>query len=516
MYQYLDLSKSGRMAEKGVNDLPKASFSRGEHTLEIHVSLHDKSRKRLCDSLKETPNLQPGSCVVLQGGESTTLYCSDKENLFRQESYFHWLFGVQEPDFVGAVDVRSGKSYLFIPNLPEAYAIWMGEIHDKDHYKQKYGVDEVHFVENISKVLAQNSTKVILTLHGLNTDSGKMSREAVFEGIGNFEVDNSLLHPLIAECRVIKTPEEIRILKYANQISSAAHKEVMKRIRPGMKEYQCESIFQHYCYFMGGARYGAYTCICGTGHNASILHYGHAAEANEKTVNDGDMCLFDMGCEYYCYTSDITCSYPVNGRFTADQRKIYEAVLAASQAVMKALKPGISWRDMHHLAEREELKELKRHGLLVGDVDDMMKANLGSIFMPHGLGHFMGLDTHDVGGYPADGPSRPEQAGAKSLRTARIMKEGMVLTIEPGIYFINCLLDAAMKNAEQSKFLVAEEINRFRGFGGVRIEDDIFITADGMELMTVVPRSVEEIEALMAEGQKIPSDFPQQKFFSRH
>ncbi|KAL1419383.1 hypothetical protein MTO96_005119 [Rhipicephalus appendiculatus] len=211
------------------------------------------------------------------------------------------------------------------------------------------------------------------------------------------------------------------------------------------------------------------------------------------------MCLFDMGCEYYCYSSDITCSFPANGRFTADQRVVYEAVLAASRAVLDAIRPGTSWPDMHRLAERRILEGLLSAGLLRGDVDAMMEARLGATFMPHGLGHLMGLDVHDVGGYLSADPPRPTEPGLRSLRTARTLREGMVLTVEPGCYFIDALLDEALRSPTLSAFLVPDVLQRFRNFGGVRIEDDVLITADGHEMLTLVPRTVSEIEALMAE-----------------
>lgn len=244
----------------------------------------------------------------------------------------------------------------------------------------------------------------------------------------------------------------------------------------------------------------SYTCICGTGHNGSILHYGHAGAPNDKLIRDGDMCLLDMGGEYYCYTSDITCSYPANGKFTEEQKLIYNAVLKSNRAVLAACKPGTHWPDMHRLAERVILQELVVIGVLQGDVDEMMNVRMGANFMPHGLGHLLGLDVHDVHGYP-QGTERIQQPGLRSLRTVRNLEERMVLTIEPGIYFIDHLLNQALKNPEQAKFLVQEGIDRFRGFGGVRIEDDIAITADGAELLTCVPRTVEEIEAIMAEGR---------------
>ena len=309
--------------------------------------------------------------------------------------------------------------------------------------------------------------ELLLTLQGLNTDSGLITREAVFEGIGKFQVDNQLLHKEMAECRVIKTEAELQVLRYNNKISSEAHKEVMRKIRPGMNEYQLESIFRHYCYYNGGARHVSYTCICGSGENGAVLHYGHAGAPNDKVVHDGDMCLFDMGGEYYCYASDITCSFPANGKFTADQKIVYETVLKASRAVMAAVRPGVSWKDMHLLAEKTELQELKRHGLLTGDVEHMMAARLGPIFMPHGLGHFMGIDVHDVGGYLEGNPCRPEEPGLKSLRTCRTLAEGMVLTIEPGCYFIDAQLDRAKEDKNLSKFIVWDVVNRFRNSGGV-------------------------------------------------
>jgi Xaa-Pro dipeptidase len=353
--------------------------------------------------------------------------------------------------------------------------------------------------------------EVLLTLKGLNTDSGKMSREAVFEGIGKFKVNNEYLYPAISECRVFKTDLELEVIRYTNRVSSEAHKEVMRKIRPGMKEYQLESIFHHYCYYMAGARFMSYTCICGSGENGAVLHYGHAGAPNNKTVHDQDMALFDMGCEYYCYASDITCSYPVSGKFSDQQKIVYNAVLKASRAVMEAVKPGVSWVDMHLLADRVQLSELKAHGLLKGDIELMMEKRLGATFMPHGLGHFMGCDTHDVGGYLEHCPPRPQEAGLRSLRTARTLEANMVLTIEPGVYFIDALLDKALQDPDLSQFLVPEVIEKYRNFGGVRIEDDIRITDSGMELLTEVPRTVEEIEQLMAEGRKEVVSFPQQK-----
>ncbi|XP_033095698.1 xaa-Pro dipeptidase-like isoform X2 [Anneissia japonica] len=469
-------------------------------SLNVSVTLHDTNRKRLCKSLTEK-GVGAGAIIVLQGGEETNRYCTDTALVFRQESYFHWTFGVLESGFYGAIDVDSGKSILFCPKLPEEYAIWMGVILPKSHFKEKYAVDEVHYVEEIADVLESMNPSMLLTLRGVNTDSGSTCQEAVFEGVHKFKVNNTLLHPHIMECRVIKTPQELEILRYTNKISSEAHMEIMRKIRPGMKEYEMESLFQHYCYSKGGCRHTSYTCICGSGKNGAVLHYGHAGAPNDKVINDGDMCLFDMGGEYYCYASDITCSFPVNGKFTNNQKIIYQAVYDASRAVMKEVKPGASWVEMHRLAERTILLVLKQHGLVQGDLDEMVKANIGALFMPHGLGHFMGLDVHDVGGYP-EGTERMEKPGLKSLRTVRHLQAGMVLTIEPGCYFIQSVLEQAFNNETQAPFLCQQELQRFMNFGGVRIEDDVVVTSDGMELLTCVPRTINDIEAFMAKARE--------------
>ncbi|XP_055317249.1 xaa-Pro dipeptidase isoform X3 [Sitodiplosis mosellana] len=413
------------------------------------------------------------------------------------EPFFTYFFGVREPGFYGAVNVSTGKATLFAPRLPAEYATWMGTLWTPDDFKARYNVDEVRFVDDLDAFFTEHEASQLLLLKGRNSDSHLVIQPASFDGIDKYNTNDSILYPVAAECRVIKSPAEIEVLRYVAKVSSDAHKVVMKTIKPGMKEYECESHFLHHAYAVGGCRHASYTCICGSGRNGSILHYGHAAAPNDKVINDGEIALFDMGANYFGYAADITCSYPVNGKFTDDQRFIYKAVLAACQAVHNAAKPGVNWVAMHDLANRVLLTKLKEGGLLQGEVDDMMKVGINGIFQPHGLGHFLGLDVHDVGGYLEGHPERPTLQGFTSLRFARDLKAGMYVTIEPGCYFIKHLLDEAFKNPEKSKFLVADKIKRFENFGGVRIEDDVLITETGCENFAIVPRTVEEIEAWM-------------------
>ncbi|KAF6288757.1 peptidase D [Rhinolophus ferrumequinum] len=458
----------------------RPSFWLGNETLKVPMALFALNRRRLCERLRKNPAVQASSLVLLQGGEETQRYCTDTGVVFRQESFFHWAFGVTEPDCYGVIDVDTGKSTLFVPRLPASHATWMGKIHPKEHFKEKYAMDDVQYADEIANVLMAQSPAVLLTLRGVNTDSGSVCREASFEGISKFNVNNTILHPEIVECRVFKTDMELEVLRYTNRISSEAHREVMKAVKVGMKEYEMESLFEHYCYSRGGMRHSSYTCICGS--------------------------LFDMGGEYYCFSSDITCSFPANGKFTKKQKAIYEAVLRSCRAVMSAMKPGVWWPDMHRLADRIHLEELAHIGILSGSVDAMLQAHLGAVFMPHGLGHFLGIDVHDVGGYP-EGVERIDEPGLRSLRTARHLEPGMVLTVEPGIYFIDHLLDEALADPARACFFNCEVLQSYRGFGGVRIEEDVVVTDSGMELLTCVPRTVEEIEACMAGSDEAFTPF---------
>ncbi|CAG9855519.1 unnamed protein product [Phyllotreta striolata] len=467
----------------------------GPHTFHIPPELFQLNRKRLVEELRKVCG---NSVVLLQGGSELPIYDTDINYIFRQESYFNWSFGVTESDAYGLIDTTTGESYLFFPRLPSEYAVWMGPLKLLDDLKKKYQVDHVHFVEELPIVLQKLNREKLLTLKGPNTDSGLIAKEATFDGIDKFNVDNKTLFPIIANLRVFKTDLEIKVMKYVVEVSSAAHRHIMRTAKAGLYEYQCESEFLNYCYKNGGCRHSAYTCICGSGINSAVLHYGHAGCPNDYQIKDGSLCLFDMGGCYFGYSADITVTFPVNGKFTPQQKIIYEAVLKSNLAVFKAGKPGVSWTDMHLLSNRVLLEELKNGGLLQGSVDEMMQEDLAAVFQPHGLGHFLGLDTHDVGGYLDWCPKRSCRPGLKSLRTARTLEKNMILTIEPGCYFIDPLLDQALADPKKSKFLVPSVLNTFRGFGGVRIEDDVLVTENGIVNLTKVPRTVQEIEDWMS------------------
>lgn len=488
-----------------------AQHSLGDHTHKIPMSLFKNNRSRVAQALRETKKVQNESStyIILEGGkeDSFGFYDTDtNQTTFRQESYFQYLFGVSESDFYGIVRVSDGRTTLFAPRLDKEYEVWMGPIAKTDEIKARYEVDEVFYTDEMVKILSVKSASLLLTLSSINSDSGKLYSPPTFDGIQKFAQDADLLYPIIAECRVIKSPEEIEVLRYVAKVSSDAHKKVMRM--PFLKgkhyEYQAEAVFLAHSYYVGGCRQMSYTCICGVGNNSAILHYGHAGAPNNREINDGDMCLFDMGANYFGYCADITCSFPANGKFTEDQKLVYNAVLDANMAVQNAAKEGVDWVDMHLLANRVMLQKLKDGNLLTGDVEAMIDAGLNYVFQPHGLGHLIGLDVHDVGGYLPNCPPKPTKAGPNRLRFARPLKSGMYVTIEPGCYFIAPLLKKAYEDPVQSKFLVRENLDRFWNFGGVRIEDDVLITKTGVENFAIVPRTVEEIEAWMAQKDSVP------------
>ena len=246
-----------------------------------------------------------------------------------------------------------------------------------------------------------------------------------------------------------------------------------------------------------------------TGPNAAVLHYGHAGEPNARQSVAGEVCLFDMGAEYFGYGSDVTCSFPVNGKVTTLQRPIFQAVLQAQIAVYEMIRPGVSWVDCHQAAEGAILKGLIEIGLVQkGDqtVAELVAMRLGAVFMPHGLGHLIGIDTHDVGGYLPGHPERIQEPGLRSLRTARILRENMTLTVEPGCYFIDHLLDEALSDSSPLRpYLNVEKVNEYRGFGGVRLEDVVVVTSTGCVNYTLCPRTIDEIESVMGGGQWPPT-----------
>ncbi|GKY94908.1 hypothetical protein MPSEU_000455700 [Mayamaea pseudoterrestris] len=486
----------------------------GKETYEVSIKdVFVANRLKLLERLEQSDQGQNG-LVFLQGGVSQERYDTDHEPIFRQESYFWYLTGVKEPDVMLLLNVATKQTLLFVPRLPCEYATIMGRIKTCDEWKELYMVDEVLYTDQVIQVietmLKQQQESKILLMEGRNSDSGNMYKAPVMitEHFIETNIDKSTLFSILAECRVVKSSTELLLLRHVTEITSFAHVYTMQQMKPNMMEYQAESLFRHYCYYNHGCRLVGYTPICGCGPNAAVLHYGHAGEPNARQILAGEMCLMDMGAEYFGYGSDVTCSYPINGVFeTKEQRAIYDAVLKAQVAVYDMMRPGVSLVDCHKRAEVCILQGLADIGVVEpGDksMEELVEMRLGAVFMPHGLGHLIGIDTHDVGGYLEGQPERPKEPGLAKLRTARLLQENMTLTVEPGCYFINHLLDEALNDdSPLRRYLNADRVNSLRGFGGVRLEDVVAVTNNGCVNYTLCPRTIAEVEAVMA-GAKWP------------
>jgi len=446
------------------------------------------------------------AAVVLKGGvsEEWALYDSDTDKTeFRQEAFFRYLFPINEPDCYAVLDLEKKHSILFVPFIPDSAERWNGERRPLEWYTEMYGVTVTHLTDDIAKELKARNIKKLFTLYGQNGDSDRFTTTvADFKGIEEFTVDKAVLHPFLSELRVHKTPLEIELMRIGALVTCQAHVYVMRHIKPGMFELHCEAMFKAWTGYFGASRHVAYTCICGSGCHGAILHYGHAARPNDKVIQDGECMVLDMGGEYNGYATDITRSYPVNGRFTPEQKVVFNAVYEAQQACFKAMKPGVSYPDMHRLAERVIIEHLSRAGILHnGTVEEMVAAHMGAVFMPHGLGHLLGLNTHDVGGYPGE-LKRSAEPGLCWLRLGRKLEPGMVVTVEPGVYFNDKVIDKALADPARAKFINAEVLKKYRGMGGVRLEDDVLITDTGIENFTILPTTVEEIEEVMGKVRK--------------
>lgn len=486
----------------GAAAVPAQIFDMGLKTLKIsRHALHGATRARVVQGMKSKLGRRQQGIILLQGGTAFAVHSTDADGVFRQESYFHYLFGVTEDSFYGALDVRSGEAYLFMPRLPENFAVWFGEVPTPETVKAKYAVQHVFYMDEMKAVLEELGPSCLHLLVGENTDSGKSTQKAHFDGISNFKIDEESLFDVITECRVFKTVEELAILQYCNDIASAAHIELLRYAKPGMMEYQLESIFLHFCYFKGGCRNSPYTPIAGSGPKAATLHYGTADAPNNREIKEGELVLLDMGTEYYRYGSDITVTLPSSGKFTPKQRAIYEGVLGTMNTVRAKMKPGVHMPDMHRLADKCNLEVLVQEGLLKGSIAALQEADIGALFMPHGLGHLLGIDTHDVGGYGNGLPPRSTKPGLKSLRLGRELEENMVITLEPGIYFIRKILEPAMADTEKAHFFNKANVEEYFDFGGIRLEDDLLITAKGVKTLTNVPRTVKDVECVMAGGE---------------
>lgn len=439
--------------------------------------MYDELRKRL---LSFFPSGQDG-LIYLKGGEVLRRYDTDFEYPFRQESNFLYATGIDEPDMAAFLDISSGEYIFIIPRRDAGYAVWMGVVRTPETYVDTYGPDVVLYQDEVPGWLQKKKPPVIHCL----------SREEALVKAWGIPAETEFLKDALDRSRSIKTKKELSYLKEAAKIANEAHIKVMKAVKPGKYEYEMKAIFEGYA-IQSGQIHSPYSGIYASGRGSAILHYTLC----HKKIKSGELFLIDAGTEYRGYASDITRTYPVNGVFSPLQADLYDIVLEAQSQAIMSIKPDVRMETLHYLVARIITEGLCDVGLLMGDIDSLMENNIHALFFPHGLGHLIGLDTHDVGGYlksekPIDKP------GIRHLRTRRRLKPGMVLTIEPGLYFIPALLQPAFNDRSAAPFLNVERLSSLFDFGGIRIEDNIRVSDEGFENLTMVPKTRKELREVL-------------------
>lgn len=400
---------------------------------------------------------------------------SDVEYAFRQDSNFYYLTGFNEPDAVLLLmpGRLAGESVLFCRKRDKLMEIWNGYRSGPEGVVADYAMDEGHCIDEVDELLPELLNGMSRIYYSIGQDEAldqqvrqwlNSIRSKVRQGaVAPSEL--VMLDQLLNEMRLIKTDAEKEMMRQAGDISAQGHVKAMQLCKPGMMEYQLEAEILHH-FTMQGCRQPAYSSIVGGGENACVLHYIE----NDKTLNDGDLVLIDAGCELDHYAGDITRTFPINGRFSEEQKALYQLVLDAQKACIAIAKPGTLWEAVHEESVKVLTQGLIDLGLLTGSLEDEIAAGGYRDFYMHRIGHWLGMDVHDVGDYKVEGEWRP-------------LQPGMVMTVEPGLYIApdNEAVDA-----------------RWRGIG-IRIEDDVLITETGCEILTAsVPKEIEEIEALMA------------------
>lgn len=445
-----------------------------------------------------------------------TIRNNDVGHEFRQDSDFFYLTGFHEPEAVALIlpGHPDGDYHLFVRPRDRELEIWNGYRAGVDEARDRFQADASHEIGQLDSLLPKlllGRSQLYYRIGNSSHDArvtGLVERARTYHSRTGKTMPASVQDPaqLLGDQRLRKTASEIESLRAACELSAQGHREAMRFTRPGLYEYQVQAAME-YVWREGGSRRNGYPSIVASGRNACVLHYVE----NDRELEDGDLLLIDAGCEIDYFSSDITRTFPVNGRFSGPQRAMYEVVLKAHKASISAARPGATIRAIHDRSVQVLTEGLVDLGLLPRNVEDSIAMNHYLEFFMHGTSHWLGMDVHDAGTYRVEGKPR-------------VLEPHMSFTVEPGIYvderesievaLLEYNLDewreralvegAAAKQELDELKEKAEKVRHripemFRGIG-VRIEDDILITADGHENMSsLVPTAIDEIEEICAE-----------------
>jgi len=415
-----------------------------------------------------------GAGVAVFAAPPPSVRSNDTDYDYRTDSDLLYLTGFEEPEsvFVVAPQHADHRTILFVrPHDPER-EIWEGRRAGPEGATRDYGVDAAFPMEQLDEKLGEilaNAQALYYRLGRSRVFDERLLR--IMDGLrAKFKKG---IHPptrivdpgeILHEQRLIKSPEEIGLLRRAAEITCEAHTAAMRSCREGMHEYELEAAIE-FVFRRNGSPGPGYSTIVGAGENATVLHYA----TNQMKIGAGDLVLIDAGCEWAGYTADVTRTFPASGAFTPPQRAIYQLVLDAQRAAIAEIRPGTPCDGFHKAAVRVLTEGMFRLGLLAGDIDEIIENERYKKFYPHGTGHWLGLDVHDVGRY-------------RTGDDVRVFEPGMVVTVEPGLYV-----------QPDDEAAPAE----YRGIG-VRIEDDLLVTPGGTEVLTnAAPREIADIERIV-------------------
>jgi len=419
---------------------------------------------------------------------------------FRQDSHFLYFFGLQNPGFAGIIDFDNNKNYIFGNDFDIDDIIWMGVQPKVTDLAVKAGIENTAPYTELAKFIADAKNEG-REIHFLPPYRGETIIElSALLGYANADVKANASEELIKgviKLKEIKDEVEIKEIEKAVEIAYEMHTTSMRMAMPGVVEQEIAGTIEGISLALGGPV--SFPIILSQ--DGQTLHnHNHG-----NTLEVGRMMVTDAGSETHeCYSSDITRTAPVGGKFNERQAEIYQIVLDANMAAIDAIKPGIKYRDIHFLACRVIIEGLKKAGLMKGDTDAALEAEAHTLFMPHGLGHQMGMDVHDMEGLGEDyvgyneNTTRATSFGTAYLRLGKELKPGIVLTVEPGIYFIPDLIDQFRSEGKFMDFVNYDKVETYKDFGGIRIEDDILVTETGHRVLgKPIPKTIAEVEAVM-------------------
>ena len=436
--------------------------------------------------------------LLLPGNGESPMNFADNCYPFRQDSTFLYYFGLDQADLAGVIDIDSGAATIYGDELTIDHIVWMGDLPTISDRAEMVGVSSTRPLADLPEAVrdAQAAGRKVHFLPPYRAEAKLLLAELL--NIGPSEVGEQTSEELIwavVNQRNYKSHEEIVEIEKAVNISVAMHEAAIRMARPGMMEAEIAAEVERIAVAAGGRL--AFPVIA-TVHGETLHNHDHSNQ-----MSAGDLFLLDIGAETPLgYGSDLTSTFPVSPKFTDRQKIIYELEMAAYDTAVDVLAPGILNRDVHFTAAKVIFEGMKDLGIMKGDTSEAMEAGAHAMVFPCGVGHMMGLDIHDMEnlgevyvGY--DGKPKSTQFGLKSLRLARKLEPGFVITVEPGIYFIPQLMDLWQSQNLCTEFINFDELDKWRDFGGIRNEEDFLITADGARrLGPRKPGTVAEIERL--------------------